>query len=29
MEKNVITKEEAEKICSEVTNIADFCRKVG
>lgn len=29
MEKNVISKEDAERICKEVYNVADFCRKVG
>jgi hypothetical protein len=29
MGKNVISKEEAERVCAKVTNIADFCREVG
>lgn len=29
MNKNKISKEEAEKIVKEVYNVADFCRKVG
>ena len=29
MNKNVISKETAEKICKEVFSVADFCRKVG
>ena len=27
--KNVISKEEAERICKSVFNVADFCRAVG
>lgn len=29
MKKNIISKEQAEKICKEVYTVADFCRKVG
>ena len=29
MKKNVIPKEQAEKICKEVYTVADFCRKIG
>lgn len=29
MKKNVIPKEQAEKICKDVYTVADFCRKVG